>query len=64
VAKFRSIAGGAASRQFRGHHPQALLDLKDTAEAEEFWNILPKRADGPAQPKHEAPSAPPLSMAA
>lgn len=65
VAKFRSIGeaalqAGNSEAIIRKHY----LDLKDAAEAEEFWGIMPTNALGSAAPKPEAPSAPALRVAA
>ncbi len=59
VAKFRSIGeaalqAGNSETIIRKHY----LDLKDAAEAEEFWGILPKRSADSAMSKSEAPAAP------
>lgn len=65
VAKFRSIGeaalqAGNSETIIRKHY----LDLKDAAEAEEFWGILPKQADGPAAPKPATPLPPAMQAAA
>jgi integrase len=56
VAKFRSIGeaaiqAGNSESIIRRHY----LDLKTTAEAEEFWSILPKSRTVAANPPHAKP---------
>jgi site-specific recombinase XerD len=58
VAKFRSIGeaaiqAGNSESIIRRHY----LDLKTTAEAEEFWSILPKSRTVAANPPHAKPQS-------
>lgn len=62
VAKFRSIGeaalqAGNSESIIRKHY----LDLKDAAEADEFWNIRPRLAGGTAAPRQETPPALPVA---
>jgi hypothetical protein len=62
VAKFRSIGeaalqAGNSESIIRKHY----LDLKDTAEADEFWDIRPRLAGGTAAPRPETPPALPVA---
>lgn len=64
VAKFRSIGeaalqAGNSESIIRKHY----LDLKDAAEAEEFWAIVPKQGDGAVALKGATPP-PALAVAA
>ena len=65
VAKFRSIGeaaiqAGNSEAIIRKHY----LDLKDAAEAEEFWSIMTNHASGCAGSKPAAPSISVLRVAA
>lgn len=59
VAKYRSLGeaalqAGNSESIIRRHY----LDLKTTAEAEEFWSILPKHGAASASPRTTSPAAP------
>jgi hypothetical protein len=65
VAKFRSIGeaalqAGNAEAIIRKHY----LDLKEAAEAEAFWSILPKHALAEDSAKAPAANSPILRVAA
>ncbi len=61
VAKFRSIGeaalqAGNSESIIRKHY----LDLKEAAEAEQFWGIMPKKGEGNAEVSVTVPLPPPV----